>query len=115
MESVCPLCEPGFDRRASDQGVVMKDVCVPDLTGKLAVVTGASDGLGLGLAERLARAGAEVVLPVRNPAKGEAALARIRSAAPEAMVSLRELDLASLESVAVLAEKLTAEGRPIDI
>nr|WP_302061261.1 SDR family NAD(P)-dependent oxidoreductase [Streptomyces sp. A3M-1-3] len=42
------------------------DLTVPDLTGRLAVVTGASDGIGLGLAERLARAGAEVVLPVRE-------------------------------------------------
>jgi NAD(P)-dependent dehydrogenase (short-subunit alcohol dehydrogenase family) len=31
----------------------MKDLSVPDLTGKLAVVTGASDGIGLGLAVRL--------------------------------------------------------------
>lgn len=93
----------------------MKDVSVPDLTGKLAVVTGASDGVGLGLAVRLARAGAELVLPVRNPVKGEAAVARVRAAAPGAVVSLRELDLASLDSVAALAEKLNAEGRPIDI
>ncbi|MGJ6964646.1 SDR family oxidoreductase [Streptosporangium sp. G11] len=93
----------------------MKDVSVPDLTGKLAVVTGASDGVGLGLAVRLARAGAELVLPVRNPAKGEAAVARVLSAAPGAVVSLRELDLASLGSVAALAERLNAEGRPIDI
>ncbi|WP_329084113.1 MULTISPECIES: SDR family oxidoreductase [unclassified Streptosporangium] len=93
----------------------MKDVSVPDLTGKLAVVTGASDGVGLGLAVRLARAGAELVLPVRNPVKGEAAVTRVRSAAPGATVSLRELDLASLGSVAALAERLNAEGRPIDI
>ncbi|MER5649403.1 SDR family oxidoreductase [Streptosporangium sp. NPDC002524] len=93
----------------------MKDVSVPDLTGKLAVVTGASDGVGLGLAVRLAQAGAELVLPVRNPVKGEAAVARVRAAAPGATVSLRELDLASLDSVAALAEKLNAEDRPIDI
>jgi NAD(P)-dependent dehydrogenase (short-subunit alcohol dehydrogenase family) len=93
----------------------MKDVSVPDLTGKLAVVTGASDGVGLGLAVRLARAGAELVLPVRNPAKGKAAVARVLSGAPGATVSLRELDLASLGSVATLAERLNAEGRPIDI
>ena len=93
----------------------MKDVSVPDLTGKLAVVTGASDGVGLGLAVRLARAGAELVLPVRNPVKGGAAVARIRSAAPGAVVSLRELDLASLDSVAALADTLNGEGRPIGI
>jgi NAD(P)-dependent dehydrogenase (short-subunit alcohol dehydrogenase family) len=91
------------------------DTTVPDLTGRLAVVTGGSDGLGLGLAERLAAAGAEVVLPVRDPAKGAAALDRIRRTAPAAKVSTRELDLASLESVAALGGTLRAEGRPVDI
>ena len=81
-----------------------------NLHGKLAVVTGGSDGIGLGLARRLARAGAEVVLPVRNAAKGRVALDRIGGNA-----SLRTLDLASLSSVAELAGTLTAEGRPIDI
>lgn len=93
----------------------MKDVPVPDLTGRLAVVTGASDGVGLGLAARLAGAGAELVLPVRNAAKGAAAVERIRSAAPRAVVSTRVLDLASLDSVAALAETLNREGRPIHI
>lgn len=91
------------------------NIDVPDLTGKLAVVTGASDGLGLGLAGRLAAAGAEVVMPVRNPAKGVAALDRIRRATPDAGVSTRELDLSSLQSVAKLGATLNAEGRPIDI
>jgi NAD(P)-dependent dehydrogenase (short-subunit alcohol dehydrogenase family) len=81
-----------------------------DLHGKLAVVTGASDGVGLGLARRLARSGAEVILPVRNAAKGRAALDKINGNA-----SLRTLDLASLGSVAALADGLVAEGRPIDI
>jgi NAD(P)-dependent dehydrogenase (short-subunit alcohol dehydrogenase family) len=44
---------------------VKPDVAIPDLTGRLAVVTRASDGLGFGLADRLARAGAEVIMPVR--------------------------------------------------
>jgi len=35
------------------------DITVPDLTGRRAVVTGASDGVGLGIAARLAAAGAE--------------------------------------------------------
>jgi NAD(P)-dependent dehydrogenase (short-subunit alcohol dehydrogenase family) len=88
---------------------------VPDLTGRLAVVTGASGGLGLGLATRLAAAGAEVLLPVRDPGRGEAALGRIRDEVPGARVSLRALDLASLESVAALADTLGAENRPIHI
>jgi NAD(P)-dependent dehydrogenase (short-subunit alcohol dehydrogenase family) len=91
------------------------DITVPDLTGKRAVVTGASDGMGLGMARRLAEAGAEVILPVRNRRKGEAAMARIRHAAPGADVSLRSLDLSSLDSVAALGDTLREEGRPIHI
>ncbi|MFI2489111.1 SDR family oxidoreductase [Promicromonospora kroppenstedtii] len=91
------------------------DVVVPDLGGRRALVTGASDGIGLALAERLARAGAELVLPVRNPAKGEAAVARLRAAVPDAVVGTRPLDLAALDSVAALAADLLADGRPIDL
>jgi NADPH:quinone reductase-like Zn-dependent oxidoreductase len=58
------------------------DVTVPDLTGKLAVVTGANSGLGFGLTRRLAEAGAEVILAVRNQAKGEAAIAELRAGLP---------------------------------
>lgn len=91
------------------------DITVPDLTGKRALVTGASDGMGLGIAERLAAAGAEVVLPVRNPRKGEDAIARIRRNHPKARVSLRSLDLSSLDSVAALGDTLRGEGHPIHI
>ncbi|MGW8670355.1 SDR family oxidoreductase [Streptomyces niveus] len=92
-----------------------KEVAVPDLRGKLAVVTGASDGVGLGLAGRLARAGAEVLLPVRSPSKGATALERIRAGVPGAVVSTRVLDLASLDSVETLSDTLNREGRPLDI
>jgi len=90
-------------------------VTVPDLSGRLAVVTGASDGVGLGLATRLASAGAEVVMPVRNQRKGEAAIARIRQQHPGAVVSLRALDLSSLDSVAALGAALRDEDRPIHL
>ncbi len=87
----------------------------PDLTGKLAVVTGGSDGIGFGfrLAGRLVAAGAEVILPVRNLAKGGDAVGRIKAAQPGSRVSTRELDLSSLDSVEALAATLIAEGRPV--
>lgn len=91
------------------------DITVPDLSGKLAVVTGASDGVGLGMAARLAAAGAEVVMPVRNPRKGEAAVAKIKQRHPEAALSLRDLDLSSLGSVAALGATLRDENRPVHI
>ncbi|MER7760640.1 SDR family oxidoreductase [Streptomyces sp. NPDC097619] len=89
------------------------DIAVPDLSGKRAVVTGASDGIGLGIATRLARAGAEVLLPVRNLRKGEAAIATIRQTAPSAKVSLHTLDLSALDSVAAFGDSLRTEGRPL--
>jgi NAD(P)-dependent dehydrogenase (short-subunit alcohol dehydrogenase family) len=91
------------------------DITLPDLSGRRALVTGASDGMGLGMAARLAAAGAEVIMPVRNPRKGETAIAEVRRLAPGANVSLRSLDLSSLESIAALSESLRAENRPIHI
>src|SRR5271156_1711052 len=91
------------------------DEAVPDLSGRLAVVTGANSGLGFGLASRLARAGAEVIMAARNQVKGESAVETIRNGVAPAKVSVRTLDLASLDSVAALGDGLAAEGRPIDI
>ncbi|MDM3972737.1 SDR family oxidoreductase [Mycobacterium marseillense] len=88
---------------------------VPDLRGRFAVVTGANSGLGFGLAKRLTAAGADVVLAIRDRAKGERAVADIRRDVQQAKLAIRQLDLSSLDSVAALGEQLTAEGRPIDI
>jgi NAD(P)-dependent dehydrogenase (short-subunit alcohol dehydrogenase family) len=91
------------------------DLTLPDLSGKLALVTGGSDGIGLAIAARLGGAGAEVILPVRNPTKGERAIAEILRQAPSATVSRRDLDLSSLDSVAALAAQLLSEGRPLHL
>ncbi|MZD10488.1 SDR family NAD(P)-dependent oxidoreductase, partial [Streptomyces sp. SID5785] len=91
------------------------DIVIPDLSGRRALVTGASDGVGLGIATRLAAAGAQVVMPVRNPRKGDAALATIRERVPGADVSLRALDLSSLASVEALGRTLRDEGRPVHL
>src|SRR5580693_5677313 len=69
---------------------------VPDLTGKLAVVTGSNSGLGFGLARRLSAAGADVVMAIRNRAKGEAAIDEIRGRVPDARLTIKPLDLSSL-------------------
>ena len=87
-------------------------VTVPDLSGKLAVVTGSNSGLGLGLTTRLSAAGADVIMAIRNRAKGEAAIAQIRTKVPDAKMTIKNLDLSSLASVAALGEELNAEGRP---
>lgn len=88
---------------------------VPDLSGRLAIVTGANSGLGFGLARRLAAAGADVVMAIRNRAKGEQAVADIRKTVPDAKLTIKSLDLSSLAAVAALGDQLNAEGRPVDI
>ena len=88
---------------------------VPDLSGKLAVITGSNSGLGFGLARRLSTAGADVVMAIRNRAKGEAAIDEIRATVPDAKLTVKPLDLSSLAGVAALGEQLNADGRPIDI
>ncbi|GAB7051621.1 SDR family oxidoreductase [Catenuloplanes indicus] len=92
-----------------------QDITIPDMSAKRVLVTGASDGMGLVIARTLAAAGAEVIMPVRNRRKGEAAITTIRDHAPRARLELRELDLSSLESVSALGEQLRAEAAPIHV
>jgi len=88
---------------------------VPDQTGRVAVVTGANSGLGELTARELARKGARVVLAVRTASKGETAAQEIRDAVPGARVEVRELDLASLESVRAFAADLSAGTPALDL
>jgi NAD(P)-dependent dehydrogenase (short-subunit alcohol dehydrogenase family) len=88
---------------------------VPDLTGRIAVVTGASSGLGLENARVLARRGAHVVLATRDPDRTAVAVTRIRRAGPDASLEHLPLDLADLTSVRGAAEALRAQHGRIDI
>jgi NAD(P)-dependent dehydrogenase (short-subunit alcohol dehydrogenase family) len=71
---------------------------LPDLSGRTAVVTGASSGIGIETARGLAAAGADVVLAVRDTGKGERVAAGIAGA-----TEVRPLDLADLASVRAFA------------
>jgi NAD(P)-dependent dehydrogenase (short-subunit alcohol dehydrogenase family) len=82
---------------------------------RLAVITGATGGLGYETALALAGAGAQVVLTGRNQDKGTVALAKIRAAYPAAAVSYRMLDLASLVSVQDFAQRFKNEHDSLDL
>jgi NAD(P)-dependent dehydrogenase (short-subunit alcohol dehydrogenase family) len=88
---------------------------IPDLAGRTAVVTGANSGLGLATARELARAGARVVLAVRNTTKGDQAAAGIRSRTSGAELEVRQLDLADLESVWEFATAVAAAHDRLDL
>ncbi|MFC7672070.1 SDR family NAD(P)-dependent oxidoreductase [Mycolicibacterium sp. GCM10028919] len=88
---------------------------IPDLHGKVAVITGANGGLGLASAKALAGRGAHVVMAVRNEAKAADAHAEIMAAHPGAALEVVRLDLGSLASVAAAAEQIAAAHDRIDI
>jgi NAD(P)-dependent dehydrogenase (short-subunit alcohol dehydrogenase family) len=87
---------------------------IPDLTGRRALVTGVTGGLGFHVVRGLARAGAQVLATARDMERGRSALRSLRSDVPSARVSLVELDLASLDSVRGAAAQVV-DGGPLDI
>ena len=83
--------------------------------GRVAVITGATGGLGFATALELAGAGAQVVLTGRDQAKGAAALENIRAVHAGASISYETLDLASLVSVREFAERFTLQHDKLHI
>ncbi len=88
---------------------------IPPQRGKLAVVTGATGGLGYQTALGLALAEAEVVLTGRNDAKGREAISKIRKQLPDAKISFEALDLANLASVADFAQRFATAHSSLDL
>ncbi|MEO0604281.1 MAG: oxidoreductase, partial [Myxococcota bacterium] len=91
------------------------DQDVPDLTGKVTIVTGANAGIGYEAAKVLAEHGAEVVLACRNEAKAKAALDKIAAGSPAASLVVLPLDLSSLDSVRAFAAAFVERYDRLDI
>jgi NAD(P)-dependent dehydrogenase (short-subunit alcohol dehydrogenase family) len=83
-----------------------------DLSGKRAIVTGASSGIGVETARALADAGAAVTLAVRNADSGERVAAEIRDGTGNNAVTVGALDLSDLSSVGAFVAAWTG---PLDI
>jgi NAD(P)-dependent dehydrogenase (short-subunit alcohol dehydrogenase family) len=88
---------------------------IPDQTGRIIAITGATSGLGLVCAQTLAGKGAELVLAVRNTANGETVAAGIRARHPGARITVSALDLASLVSVAEFARRADGTLPRLDV
>ena len=82
---------------------------------KRVLITGGNSGIGFCTAEQLAGRGAEVILACRDQTKGQAAVAKIKNAHPQAKVRLFALDLADLEQVRDCAAELYQELGHIDV
>ncbi len=88
---------------------------LPDLSGKIAFVTGATGGIGLEAARMLARAGAYVILAGRSSDKGIAAMRDIAAGAPRGKIEFEQFDMADLADVAAAAARTVATHERIDI
>lgn len=86
-----------------------------DLYGRTCMVTGASDGIGLAAATALARAGADLVLVVRNLDRGRAAAQRITALRPNAKIELEQCDLSSQASIRALGARYVDSKRPLHV
>ncbi|MFC9702658.1 oxidoreductase [Streptomyces sp. NPDC056943] len=89
---------------------------VPDQTGRVFVVTGATSGLGLATTRAITRRGGRVILAVRDETKGREVVEDLVSSgvAPE-LFDVRRLDLADLDSVRAFAARLRAESPRLDV
>ncbi|AQA25484.1 KR domain protein [Rhodococcus sp. MTM3W5.2] len=86
-----------------------------DLSGRTVLVTGVTSGLGAETARALAGAGAHVILTARDIAAAHSVATQIREAHPSSEPEAFGLDLADLESVRALADRLFERRTPVDI
>lgn len=84
-----------------------------DLSGKVAIVTGANTGIGLVTARVLAKIGAHVIIACRDTAKGQAALDTIKQATGSDKVELMPLDLGSFASIRAFVKRFNKKKLPL--
>jgi len=90
---------------------------VVDMSGKVAIITGANTGIGYITARELARMGAHVFMAGRNKEKLDEALVRLKSEVKdkEVQVETMVLDLASLKSIRSFADEFKSKGLPLHV
>jgi NAD(P)-dependent dehydrogenase (short-subunit alcohol dehydrogenase family) len=104
-----PPNPPGYRKTAEEisQGI--------DLKGKVAIVTGASSGLGVETSRVLALRGAHVILAVRDTKKAEPFLEQIKKSTNNDKVEIIRLDLGSFDSVREFAKQFLSKNLPLNI
>ena len=88
---------------------------MPDLTGKVIIVTGGNSGIGFEAAKEFARKRATTILACRSMTKAGAALTELKAELPDAAAEIMQLDLASLDSVRQFAAAFKAKYDRLDV
>lgn len=88
---------------------------VPDLSGRVVVVTGANSGIGFDATRLFVENGAHVVLACRSTDRGENARREVLETDPPGSAEVMELDLASLESVRTFADRFLESHDRLDV
>ena len=88
---------------------------IPNLDGKVFVVTGANSGIGYASSLALAEKGATIIMACRNAEKAQQAMEKIKAAVPSAKVETMQLDLASLKSVREFADAFKKKYDRLDV
>ncbi|KAI8138272.1 hypothetical protein BJV82DRAFT_673816 [Fennellomyces sp. T-0311] len=88
---------------------------IPDLSGKIAIITGSNTGIGKICAIEMARKNCRVIVASRSPDKGQAAVADVKKITGNDKVEFIKLDLLSLASVQAFAEEFMSKHKELHI
>ena len=88
---------------------------IPDLSGKVIIVTGANSGIGYEAAKEFARKGAQTILACRSMDKAKTALDQIIAEIPAAKAAIMQLDLANQESIHQFADAFKTKYDRLDV
>lgn len=88
---------------------------IPDLTGKVIIVTGGNSGIGFAAAKEFSRKGAKTILACRSMDRAQAALHKLQAEIPNAPVEMMQLDLARLASVHQFVDAFKAKYDRLDV
>lgn len=87
----------------------------PDLTGKIAIVTGANSGIGVDTVAGLAQKGATVIMACRDLQKARPVAAAIRQQGPGSRIEVMQLDLSDLNAVHAFADQFLRQYKQLDL
>ncbi|KAG2186163.1 hypothetical protein INT43_002601 [Umbelopsis isabellina] len=88
---------------------------IPDMTGKVCIVTGGNTGIGKICVQELAKKNAHVIVASRTPSKGQAVVDEVKESTKNDKVEFMQLDLLSLSSVSAFIQSFKDKNLPLHL